>query len=160
MRAPEAPDLPVRNDRDSREAVEKAIERSKNPHGDWEQIIRGTTPRKWPAAAHDHDVALAKSPQPFEAQLIVRLEPWAQHFPENWTDRLVASLGSIHQTTWDRPPRVVANGPRIAFVTLDTYGFTPVDACQHARVLLKLHLDQAGLMENTYSVSAACSLRN
>jgi hypothetical protein len=97
--------------------------------------------------------------QPFEAELTVEFEPWARHFPVDWIEQLAASLSTIQQTIWERKPRVVASGMRKASVSLDTYARDVTDAGEHATLMLRLHLRQVGLMDNSYSVSAVCSKR-
>jgi hypothetical protein len=100
------------------------------------------------------------SPQPFEATLTIELAEWARYFPADWVERLAASLATIKQTLWERPPTVTPEGPRRVLVRLDTYGFSQTDASDHAETLLRRHMPLAGLLAGDYRIFVTSAERS
>jgi hypothetical protein len=98
-------------------------------------------------------------PDAFEARLTVDLADWARHFPPDWAEKLAASLATIHQTIWERPPTVSRESPRRVHVLLDTYGFSQTDASHHAETLLRRHMPLAGVLDGDYMVNVTSAER-
>ena len=91
--------------------------------------------------------------------MTVQLQPWAQHFPVDWVERLTESLATIQQTIWERRPTLAPDGLRGVLVTLDTFGFSPTDASLNAETLMRRHLPLAGLMAGDYTISITSAER-
>jgi hypothetical protein len=94
------------------------------------------------------------TPEPFESELMIELQPWDRHSPTDWISRLQTSLSTIQQSIWERKPEVIADGDRKAHIKLDSYAHGVQDANRHAMTLLRRHTPRAGLIEGHYTVTA------